>query len=149
MQTACNAMLNIKFSKLTALVFFCSPFFANAFWGSSKVTVACMDGAKIAMKFIYQVDRNEITETSIISSNISKSGKDEILSIKKLEECKINNSKEWICGGKVTKSDRTLDLLVGDEYSFYRGNFKYLPMRIISNGVTKNVGYCEDRFLIK
>ncbi len=115
---------------LIALSIFLTMAEANAFFFNSKVTVFCYLGKGLPIKLVYEVKNNEVIETTIIPANATKSGKDAMVDMEKLENCTVVDSKNWKCGGKnVEGGIRTETHMVHD------GRYSFLPHRPATPGI--------------
>ena len=101
--------MNVIFSRekmkaLLVIVYItCSTNVGATFW-NSKIKILCYGEKNIDLILTYELKDNEIYEEIIVPKKDTKSGKDELIRLAKLDECVIKNSKNWVCGGKSTQS---------------------------------------------
>ena len=75
---------------------------ASAFFWDSKIKVLCYGTKSVHLIYTYELKDKEIYETLVMPKNTTASGKDELIDLKKLEDCTIKDSKNWSCGGKTS-----------------------------------------------
>ncbi len=97
---------------------------SHAFFWDQKIKIICYADNTVSFVFTYELKNQEIYSETIIPKN-SKSGKDELISLSKLEECTIKDSKNWMCGGKSTFAFNKI--YRSESHAFYEGRYTYKP----------------------
>jgi hypothetical protein len=75
---------------------------ASAFFWDSKIKILCYGAKSVDFIYTYELKDKEIYETVVVPKKETNTGKDELISLTKLEDCTIKDSKNWSCGGKST-----------------------------------------------
>ena len=92
----------VKVKALVVIFFIIGSVNASAFFWNSKITILCYGEKSVTDMYIYELKDGEIYETIIMPKKITKSGKDILIDLTKLDDCTIKDSKNWKCGGKTT-----------------------------------------------
>ncbi len=113
---------------------------ASAFFWDSKIKVLCNGTKSLSLIFTYEVKDKEIYETAVMPKINTVTGKDELISLNKLEDCTIKDSKNWSCGGK--NSPILSSPFRSETHSVLEGSYRFIPA--VRNGVQKDF-LCERR----
>ena len=128
----------MKAQFLISLIFISSN--ASAFFWDTKIKVLCYDSKSLNLTFTYELKDREIYETVVMPKKDTVSGKDELISLTKLTDCTIKDSKNWSCGGK----DSLLLSLPyrSNTHSVLEGRYRFIPT--LTGGIQKDWN-CEKR----
>jgi hypothetical protein len=110
-----------------------------AFFNNSKIKVQCLGSNSIDLIFTYELKDKEIFETVVMPKKDTSSGKDELISLTKLEDCTVKDSRNWSCGGKTSYD--TSGRFRSELHSVHEGRYKFL--------VGFNLGKDRDAFCVK
>jgi hypothetical protein len=113
--------------RLTAVKYFIILIFLTsvnsyAFFWDAKIKVNCYQGGDLVLNMEYEVKNGEVYETMIVPKRITISGKNELISLKKLEGCTIKSPKSWTCGGVALSSDYKQEL-----HTYHEGRYTFYP----------------------
>jgi hypothetical protein len=111
-----------------------------AFFWDPKVKILCYGTKSLDLTFTYEFKDKEIFETVVMPKNKTITGKDELISLTKLEDCTIKDAKNWSCGGKTSYT--SLTPYRSDLHSVLDGRYRFIPA--LSGGVPKDWN-CERR----
>jgi hypothetical protein len=126
-----------KMKAIFAIIFIVSSANANAFFWDSKISILCYGGKSLDLILTYELKDREIYEEIIMPKTNTKSGKDELISMVRLEDCTIKNSKNWICGGKSTY--HISGIYRSESHIVYEGRYKHVA------GSSGSLATCDKR----
>ena len=111
---------------------------ASAFFWDSKIKVLCYGTKSVNLIYIYELKDKEIYETIVMPKNSTASGTDELIDLKKLEDCTIKDSKNWSCGGNSTY-DKTFGRYRNELHVVFEGRYRHTPDSLNLNPCSKRV----------
>jgi hypothetical protein len=124
------------------IIFLFISLVANAAFWDSKITVVCQMDKETQTIFYYEFKDGQILETQIFPKRFTNTGKDELMSLSKLEDCVINNSKNWKCGGSATTTRE--GMYSTEEHSVLEGRYRFFPGGYLNKQKGKDT-YCNKR----
>jgi hypothetical protein len=98
---------------------------ASAFFWKSKIKILCYGEKSVELIYTYELKNGEIYESLILPKKSNKSNKDELISLTKLDDCTIIDSKNWMCGGK-TKYQSS-GAYRSETHALYEGRYTHMP----------------------
>ena len=111
---------------------------ANAFFWKSKIKILCYGEKSVELIYTYELKNGEIYESLIIPKKLSKSNRDELISLTRLDDCTIIDSKNWMCGGKTKYQDS--GVYRSETHALYEGRYTHMPSSSnLANYCTKRV----------
>lgn len=96
---------------------------ASAFFWNSKIKILCYGTKSVDLIYTYELKEKEIYETIIMPKKETNTGKDELISLTKLEDCTIKDSKNWSCGGKT--SHEISGTYRSELHTVFEGRYRY------------------------
>ena len=128
---------DLKIKALVAIFFLIAGVNASAFFWSSKIKILCYGEKSVHLVYEYELKNGEVYESLITPKKTNQSGKDELISLTKLDDCTVKDNKNWMCGGKTTYSAsgryRT------ETHTLFEGRYTHFPG-------TSNIGnFCAKR----
>ena len=126
-----------KMKAIFAIFLIISSGNVSAFFWDSKIKILCYGEKSVDMIFTYEFKDGEIYQEVIVPKKETKSGKDELIGLSKMEDCTIKNSKNWICGGKSTYQIN--GVFRSESHTVYEGRYKYMPANSIPDLCNKRV----------
>ena len=111
----------MKAQFLTFLIFTSTN--ASAFFWDSKIKILCYGAKSVDLIYTYELKNNEIYETVVVPKKETNTGKDELISLTKLEDCTIKDSKNWSCGGK--SSYEISGAYRSELHTVFEGRYRY------------------------
>ena len=111
---------------------------ASAFFWDSKIKILCYGTKSVELIYTYELKDREIYETVVLPKKGTASGKDEMIDLKKLEDCTIKDSKNWSCGGKSTY-DNTFGRYRNELHVVFEGRYRHTPDSLNPDACAKRV----------
>ena len=124
---------------------------SNAFFWDSKIEVLCIDSnSSVQLVYTYEMKGGEIFETLILPKIRNKvKGTDVLISLTKLDDCVVKDSKNWVCGGKDSSFIRPEGNLLlnvrqtSEQHSSLEGKYAFTPAS--QNSIVLPDPFCKKR----